>query len=308
MHSVEFLGIGALKAATTTLYMLLNQHPQICMPQDSKEVHFFTHYYHRGPAWYGGLFQPIPGQICGEISPSYIYEPACAARIATLLPNVKMLLVLRDPVRRIYSQYTHFRQQSYYRGDFATYLAEHPNAVERSLYHRQLRRYWKYFPRQQMQIILFETFVAQPEATMAQVYRFLGVDDCFQPAPRRSRPSTVPRLPWLYGVGSRAMTFLKHWQMTPVVAAIRRTGLQEWMLSRSADRSTFPPMNEAERQRLVARIEPDLEALEADLGVDLRRIWDLGAPMTAGHVGAGAGSRGGGGRLLGQGSRLTTMD
>lgn len=280
MDRVNFLGIGALKAATTTLYMLLEEHPQICMPNNIKEVDFFSRYHHRGSDWYYGLFNPTAGQICGEISPSYLYYPSCAERIAALLPEVKMILILRDPVRRIYSQYTHFRQQSYYRGDFATFLVEHPNALERSLYHQQLRRYLDHFAREQIRIILFETFVAQPETTIAEVYRFIGVDDRFHPPLRRSSPSTVPRLPWLYSLGSRTMTLLRHWQLVPLVAAIRRSGLQRWMLSRPAGEVSFPPVGEAERRRLVARIEPDLEALEALLGVDLRQVWDLGAPLS----------------------------
>jgi hypothetical protein len=286
MPRVDFLGIGALKAATTTLHVLLAAHPQICFPRHVKEVSFFDRHYQRGSDWYHGLFEPGPGQFCGEITPNYIYEPACPSRIAALLPQVKMILLLRDPVRRIYSQYTHFRQQSYYRGDFATYLSEHPNALERSLYHRQLQRYWDHFPREQIRIVLFETFVAQPEATIAEVCRFIGVDDRFRPPPKRSAPSTVPRLPWLYGLGSRTMTRLYDWQLTPVIAAIKRTGIQRWMLSRRVDRSVFPPMGEVERRQLVSRIEPDLAALEAALGFDLRQVWDLGAPLAAGRPGS----------------------
>ena len=75
------------------------------------------------------------------------------------------------------------------------------------------------------------------------------------------------------------MTRLYHWQLAPVVTAIKRTGIHKWLMSGPVNRSAFPPMRKIDRQRLLERIEPDLVALEAELPFDLRLVWDLGEPM-----------------------------
>src|SRR5262245_9795313 len=104
----DFLIIGAQKAGTSSLYAYLVQHPQI-LRASMKEVHYVSTEYHRGTAWYRQQFprsskvnnrsrrlnKPV---ITGEASPYYLFHPHAPQRIAALLPNVKLIVILRDPV------------------------------------------------------------------------------------------------------------------------------------------------------------------------------------------------------------------
>lgn len=101
----DFIGIGVQRAGTTRIYELLKQHSEICMPTYRKEVHYFDRYYHKGERWYRSLFDHCKGKIVGEITPAYIYDEKCAERIHKLLPDVKLIAILRNPIDRAYSQF-----------------------------------------------------------------------------------------------------------------------------------------------------------------------------------------------------------
>ena len=283
MAKPDFLGIGALKAATTLLHSLLEPHPQLCMARGLKEVRFFNLHYDRGLGWYEDLFQPSPGQICGEVSPDYLFDPRCPERIARDLPDVKLIALLRDPVARTWSQYLHFRQERYYRGDLSTYLDEHPNALDRNLYHAQLSRYLERFDRDRILVLIFEAFTAQPAPEIARVYRFLGVDDAFQPPDEgKVNASAVPRFPWLFSLGSRGMWWLRDHGLGPVADAIKATGLRDRLLKRGGQGDERPRMTEADRLRILRHAEADVAQLEALLGMTLRGgLWPMTTPRGA---------------------------
>jgi len=103
----EFLGIGVQKGGTTTLQRLLEQHPQVYLPP-RKELHYFSLHYGKGEAWYRQQFADARAdQRCGEITPYYLFHPEAPQRIKALLPDVTLLVLLRDPVERALSQVFH---------------------------------------------------------------------------------------------------------------------------------------------------------------------------------------------------------
>lgn len=110
--SPTFIIAGAQRCATTSLYRMLAQHPQVQPPAFNKGIHYFdtADRFRRGPNFYLGHF-PLSagphraGRITGEGSPYYLFHPLAISRIATQLPNVKLLVLLRDPVERAFSAY-----------------------------------------------------------------------------------------------------------------------------------------------------------------------------------------------------------
>jgi hypothetical protein len=276
----EFLGIGAMKAASTLLYALLHQHPGVFLPDDDlKEVRFFNRYYDRGVDWYAGLFQPKPGQVPGEVTPDYLYRREAPARIAEVVPRVKMIAILRDPVARTYSQYTHYVQESGYRGTFRQYLGEHDNAIGRSLYHEQIQRYLQFFPREQMMFLLFEEFTKSPVSAMPKVFEFIGIDPAFVPSLGGDRkvnatmPRDVARLAVLGRKAAKALTMLG---LAPLALALKKSGLKEYLVKLRSGKETFAPMTPDDRRFLVERVQGDMADLERFLGRDLKGLWTLG--------------------------------
>src|SRR3954453_15505368 len=113
-----FLISGAQRCGTTTMYKTLTSHPQVLPAVLHKGVHYFDTSYPRGLDWYRGHFPTERAAarvattaggrvILGEASPYYIFQPLAGRRIADDLPGARMIILLRDPVERAYSAYTH---------------------------------------------------------------------------------------------------------------------------------------------------------------------------------------------------------
>jgi hypothetical protein len=106
----DFMVLGAQKCGTTFFYQLLAQHPRV-KPAFLKEVHYFDLNYRKGEYWYRSNF-PLQGSedrdyVTGESSPYYLFHPHAPRRAAQLVPEAKLIVLLRNPVQRAYSHYQH---------------------------------------------------------------------------------------------------------------------------------------------------------------------------------------------------------
>lgn len=197
----DFIIIGGMKCGSTALFEYLIQHPHV-NGSFIKEVHFFDNRYMRGAAWYRKHFplEVVKGrQVTGEASPYYIFHPLAPARIKEILPDVKLIALLRDPVHRAYSHYQHTRRKGYETLSFADAVAaeeerlageyEHlvmdPNYtshaypaysyVERGIYWKQIQRYYEHFDHSQLFIVRSEDMANDPQAVVNDVAAFLGL-------------------------------------------------------------------------------------------------------------------------------------
>lgn len=272
----DFVGIGALKAGTSYLDQILRGHPEICMPPTVKEVQFFTAHYHRGPGWYARHFAAHrPGQRCGEISPQYIFDERAAKRLAELLPQAKIVVSLREPVSRFYSQYKHFVAETAYAGDVRTFITEHAGAVERGHYARQLRRYLDVFPREQVHVLAFEELTATPHVVLPRLFGFLGVDPA-QPIPRSREAvnvSSMPRHHGLYVAGKRISTWLYEHGNSALVRQVKQSGMRRLFEAGGVDRDSFAPLPDDVRSELQIRYQAEPEELSALLGPETSGWW-----------------------------------
>lgn len=198
----DFIIAGAQKAATTSLYNFMLQHPRVG-PALTKEVHFFDNNFHRGEKWYRLNFpdRTPPGcDVTGEASPYYLVHPLVPARIREICPEVRIIVLLRDPVARAISHYQHeyrrgFERQSLTRalemessrldGEFErmvddptyrSYAFEHYSYVTRGRYADQLRRWLDEFPREQILILESERLGQDTESVLDRVGKFLELD------------------------------------------------------------------------------------------------------------------------------------
>ena len=289
----DFLGVGALKAATTYLDVLLRGHPQLCLPANMKEVQFFTRYYDRGPEWYASLFSHCGGRLRGEVSPQYLSDEECPRRIAAVLPDVRLLVSVRDPVQRAYSQYKHWAEERGYREPFETFLAEHPSALARGEYFRSICRYLDHFPLDRVHVLLAEELFSGPQAVLHDVFAFLDVDPAAAPAPaaRAQNVSTLPRFHRLY-VGTKSLTrWLYDRGGARAIDAAKRLGVPRLFEPRRPSR-TFHPLTPATVERLREHYSADVAGLSELLGRDLAGLW-WGQGPGGGVAGAGRPPRGG---------------
>jgi hypothetical protein len=208
--------LGAMKSGTTSLHYYLVQHPRVIEPQ-RKEVHFFDVNFGRGEAWYRAHFglASEPG-LNLDRSPYYLFHPAVPQRLHALLPGARLIVLLRDPVRRAYSHYWHERDKGRERLSFEDAIAAEPErlgadaarladgSLERSYAHQhysylargryaeQLERWFMVFPRTQFLVLRFEDLVQDPLATLNTTLGFLGLSPLesvdFEPRNTRGYP------------------------------------------------------------------------------------------------------------------------
>ena len=212
----------------------------------------------------------------GESSASYIFYPGTAERIKGLLPDVKLLAILRHPVERAYSEYWHHWKmgrrltQSFHRFVMTEKIDEEPNVgdyqdcIRRGLYFRQLEPYWKLFSSDQLLILLSDDLKNDTPSVMKQVFRFLDVDDAFMPDTSTvHNQGIMPGKSWKLKV-ERCLERLV--DIAPLGEPSKRR--YRLKLRRRLTRKN-EPINPKFRQQLVSFFEHDVRELEQALGRDL---------------------------------------
>jgi len=252
---------------------MLRDHPQTWLPA-MKEVEFFNRHYDRGPEWYEEQFRGGVGRISGEVSPQYLFDGRAAGRIRDLIPDARLIVSVRDPVQRAYSQYKHWVQETAYRGAFEDFLVDHPGAVERGRYLALLQPYLDLFPREQILVIVFEDLVDRPTVTMQAVYGFVGVDPAHRPAgaDQAVYVSASPRFHRSYVATKRVSRWLGDRGGAGIIAAGKRVGVNR-LLRTTAAAPGFAPLMPATARSLADGYADEVDALSAFLGRDLASLW-----------------------------------
>jgi len=193
MRLPDFIIIGAAKSGTTTLYQYLCRHPQIFM-STPKEVDFFASNndvnYAKGLNWYASLFvEAGTQQICGEATPKYTYWPHfpdAAIRIAQVLPQVKLIYIMRHPVERAYSHYVQFiknhqnKQHNFKVPEtFEKSIEKNTYILNISDYMKQIEQYLQFFPRESFLFLFLDDLIQNPAEVMRKVCGFVGIDEDF---------------------------------------------------------------------------------------------------------------------------------
>lgn len=163
----------------------------------AKEVHYFSRHYDQGVPWYESHFAGGgDASVIGEFSTSYMLDPAVPERLASLLPEARLLFIFRNPIERAYSNYwfslsigTQHRD-----GTFSEVLRS-PEGFNQYIvggfYYQHLERFLTFFAPEQTYIMITEEVQREPLRQMALCYRYLGVDTTFQPDVSKTYNTTV---------------------------------------------------------------------------------------------------------------------
>jgi hypothetical protein len=205
----DFLIIGVQKGGTTSLYRYLNEHPNIG-GANIKEVDYFGKYYRRGLSWYRAQFPTLyrkrytrdilkENYILGEASPNYFFQPHVPERVARVLPQAKLIVLLRNPVERAYSHYRHNATRGFEHASFAEAVASEEQRIQaerekalrdewyysttymrqsylaKGIYVDQLKHWLEFFPREQVLVLKSEDLYEEPERIYKQTLAFLAV-------------------------------------------------------------------------------------------------------------------------------------
>ncbi len=261
----HFIVIGAAKAATTWIQAQLQANPRVFMPDP--EPHFFSREYERGEDYYRSWFEAAPATspCVGEKSADYLSDPKVPERIAAMIPDVKLVVQLRDPVERAYSDYKMYYRRGLVSKSVEDYLStpynKYPRFLMDGLYGRHLSRWLEHFASTQILAFPFEDVLDDPQAVVEKVSRHIGVEPVFDAglASKTANDSKADILPL------HLRNLLAPLKQT--VQPLRGTPLFEGARSLLAREVTYPDLSPDLRSRMEDFYRDDLALLEQVTGL-----------------------------------------
>jgi len=308
----DFIIGGAMKSGTSTLHAILAQHPEVFIPDeeigffdiDNILEHYDFNFYDKKTKrwtlqdmvkepgriwnWYSEKFKVGTGKILGEDSTSYLTSKFAAERISIQEKPVKLIFMLRHPSKRAYSNYFHLVRSGIVAHSFEDVLQFHPDLVlRRSLYKEQLESYYKYIPKENIKVVIFEDLIENPKAVMKDVCSFLNLDmEVFDPSVFEIH-SNRGKLPWLIRIHRLKNLFFRRYgnsfyQKTLPIRApgnvVKRTFIPKvanrihGILNPLKDRKT-PKMNPGTQEFLDDYFKKELDGLDELVGAEVLSKW-----------------------------------
>ncbi len=284
---VDFIGIGAAKSGTTWLANNLKQHPQICF-SPTKEITYFNEYLVRMPdvknphhskplSWYHHFFEAKKaGQITGEISVQYLMMPGTAQKIYNYNPNVKILVILRDPPQQVFSWYLYSIQRGVV--NYATLeeaIKERPDLFANTFYYQQLKIYFDLFPKENIKVLFFKSIKENNKAFFKEVLDFLGVDEFYpESLTKKSNETKTLRFKSLTRLIQGTRHFITKHNLEFIIPLLRSIGIVQ-LGTFIRDKMNVKKMKEKPKlsseleAKLRAFYQEDIEQLESLLNIDL---------------------------------------
>ncbi|MBY6069103.1 sulfotransferase domain-containing protein [Leisingera aquaemixtae] len=265
-----FLGVGPPKCATTWLDSVLRKHPDVFLPKDQKEVFFFDKFYDRGEQWYEDLFTGTEQyHAAGEISTSYILKSETLQRIHSYNPDLKIIIIFRNPVDRMISNYRMFVENGRTVLPFEEAIYDQEVILEYSRYAQLLSQVLEYFPPDQVLVGIYEEIFESPEHMkefLQSLLGFMGVDstnyDTYIETKRVRTTQGAPRSLWLVKKAKYVRSRLNRMDMEWLVRILRKVGIKRELFLKQAP----PPAISTEfRAKLLVDFEADIRAVETFL-------------------------------------------
>lgn len=286
----DFFVVGAYRSGTTFLYQSLRQHPEVFLPT-IKEPNFFA--VDDNPTAtpeliarsvvdrerYEALYRDAgSSQRTGDMSPEYLRNRSAPGRIHRSHPDAPLVAILRNPVDRVWSDYLMHRSRGTERCEsLAQALTEQddrragtdrnaPHYIDAGMYHQQLTRYFEFFGRDQLLVLLYDDLLADPRSVLEKVFTHIGVEPSFEVLIEQGvNAGGVPKNALMASALRIKSKLAPH--VRPA-AADRLRPLWNRVLRRNLDK---PRMTDADRDALRGVYRREVEALEALIGRDLGR-------------------------------------
>jgi hypothetical protein len=271
----DFIVIGAQKAGTTSLFHYLDDHPQVYL-HPKKELAFFARPDQRDdPSKYAEFFRRAPADaVLGDISTQYAKHPlwqGVAPAIATLLPQVRLIYMVRHPVKRAFSHYHHEVLGGHDLPPLDEEVRRNPIYIQISSYYMQLEHYLPHFDPEQILIVPMEEMFADQRSWVRRIFMHIGCD-----------PDYVPT-----NLEKRSNVSEERVQITPIIRKIQNSRpyrAVRWRLPSGLKRRVVaalgappppkPKMSPETAAWLADQLRDDAEKLRQFLGRDTP-LWDL---------------------------------
>ena len=283
----DFIIAGAPKCSTTALAFFLSEHPGVSISR-IKEPRFFTKIkgdmektiagegprlsgnYEKGFEWYRSLFADVlPNQLTGEASTVYFCNEDAAELIYKEVPKVKIVFLLRDPVKRLYSHYWQEYKLGFKFPSFEEMVAaNNPRFVyykKISAYKENLIRYLQLFEREQILILIQEEFEKDAAEHFKKVQEFLGLPIFDVDLNKRVNDQVVPKNRRI----ARILTVMQSSQVKKIIPEgllIRASRWRRNLFSANTETFKYPPIDETIYKTLKKDFEKDIVFVEELIG------------------------------------------
>jgi hypothetical protein len=265
-----FLYVGTDKAASTWIYDVLRAHPECYVPE-VKDLYYFDQHYHRGEAWYRSWFDGVREghRALGELSHDYLYSHAACLRIHRDAPHARIIISLREPVSRAFSNYLFLVRHGMTRLPFEDALRRFPELIEHGLYADVVRRYLRTFGEENVLILLFDEIRTDGADVTRRLFRFLGLreDLPLEGAGDKRLPAARPRNVALASAMKSVAIRLRHAGFEGVLGRLKSNAAVQKLLYREYDQ--YPVLDPGARGRLAPFFDRDRQDLEEVLGRSL---------------------------------------
>ncbi|MDP8955632.1 MAG: sulfotransferase domain-containing protein [Actinomycetota bacterium] len=266
---------GAPKAGTSTLYQHLRVHPDVCMSEPKEPSIFFGHFGDR--EYVEACFRHRAAErVFGDATATYMIQPDVPRRIHDAVPDARFIIALREPIARAVSQYEFRVQKGAEVRTFAEIVKRglDEEILSFSAYGTHFSRFFALFPMDRFHFVESNDLARDPEAAMASVYEFLGVEPI--PITEEVR-NNVTRAPGSEGT-RRILSYVRKTRVQRLLPRsmrpnMRRLASKVMALGSTGSRTELRPH---ERERLIELFEPEVEKLDAATGVSFpawREAW-----------------------------------
>ena len=286
----NFLIVGVQKAGTTSIYNYLREHPQVYM-SSVKETNFLEKDWENLPPEqqnkngivtlekYSELFAGVKDEIAiGEASPNYLFHyESSAARIKKYVPNAKLIVVLRNPVERAYSDHLmHMRDAIGYRSlsEQIKYSSHKSFILRKGFYYVPLKYYFDQFGQEQIKVFFYDDLRDNSQEFMQSIYQYLGVNDEFVPnTTRKAQVAKIPKNKTINNLLNRKNILRSTTAsiLKKVMSVETRQQLRDRLINLNSQTKKAVPLSAEDRQQLIELYREDILQLQDLVGRDLSK-------------------------------------
>ena len=265
---VDFMMVGAQKCGTTSLASQLALHPEICFCSE-KEPGYFNQVadWRGGLSAYHALYVPEPGQLCGEASTMYTFAPEWTGthqRLYEYNPALKLIYIMRDPVERVISHYSHNLVRSLVTDPPEIAVYQDPTYLGRSRYATQIAPYIECFGRDQILLLVFEEYIVDQAKTLHAIAEFLGIDTTASMIIEEAAAHRTVGEYYLKFTAIEEMVKSNLFQtVRPYIPEFLRKGVRRQLSNKLEDKPTFSPELQ---QELRVELSSEIIQIEEQLG------------------------------------------
>lgn len=272
----NFLFIGPDKAGSTWLYEALKRHRQVYL-SSVKELFFFDRFYDNGWDWYTRYFKGAGEhhRVVGEICHDYLFSRLACQRIAQDLPAARLMVSLREPSQRAFSEYLYLIKLGLLGCDFETALQQVDELIDNGRYATHLSRYLAHFPRDQIFVAVFDDLTADPQRYFDKLCDFLGLEriELSNEVREMVLPAAKPRFRHVAKFARQVGWQVRKLGLPGVVGRVKESALLSRLLYSPYKAGEKPEMSPEARRYLHDVFSPEIERLDAMLGTEFRTRW-----------------------------------